>query len=161
MSSGKSYRAIFPRLSDDELQRLQEWSDTHCATSVLLRDGGQHGTDCVVWLATRERPRPRDAFMRSIRATLKKLDIDPKRLRGTWLVLADDDVVSRESRAKRAECMEGPALRVPVCPPRSPLLPNEQSQRPPVPQEDGDEKIIHLTGSARRTAGSGIQVVKV
>ena len=159
--SSKSYRAILPALSDDELYRLRAWSQATCATSVLFRDRGAHAADCVVWLATKERPRAREAFMRSIRGTLKRLNIDPSRLRGTWLVLANDDVVFRETHATRAECMDGLAPCVPVSPPQSRLPPNKPSQLTPVPQEDGDAKIIHLTGSARRTACSGIQVVKV
>ena len=160
MSSGKSYRAILP-LSDDELRRLQAWSDTHCATSVLFRDGGGHGTDCV-WLVTRERPRTREAFMRSIRATLKKLNIDQSRLRGTWLVLASDDVVFRESRATRAERVEGLAPCVTVSPPQSLPPSNKTPTPPPALQEDGDEKIISLIGNARsRNACSGLQVVKM
>ena len=44
------------------------------------------------------------------------------------------------------------------------LLPKPSNKAPSssqVPQEDSDEKIIHLNGSARRTACSGIQIVKV
>lgn len=102
--SSKSYRAILPPLSDDELLRLRAWSEEHCATSALFRDGGAGGASCVVWLATKERPRPREAFMRSIRGTLKRLGIDPSRLRGTWLALTESNIVLQESRAARAEC---------------------------------------------------------
>jgi hypothetical protein len=102
--SSKSYRAILPPLSDDELLRLRAWSEEHCATSASFRDGGAGGASCVVWLATKERPRPREAFMRSIRGTLKRLGIDPSRLRGTWLAVTESNIVLQESRAARAEC---------------------------------------------------------
>ena len=158
----KSYRAILPPLSDEELHRLQTWSHEHCATSVLFRDGGQQGTDCVVWLATRERPRPRHAFMRSVRATLKKLKIDPSRLRGTWLVLASDDVVLRESRATRGGFVDGPPPSDPVSPPWSRLPPKKPSPSPPELIEDGDVKVIQLSGNARsKGACSGFRVLKV
>ena len=158
----KSYKAILPPLSDSELQRLRVWSEEHCATSALFREGGADGAGCVVWLATKERPRKREAFMRSIRATLKRLNIDPSRLKGTWLVLANDDIMFRESRANRAECMDGLPPCIPVSPPRPLLPPNKPPTSPPAPPEDGDEKVIHLIGNARsRGACSGLQVMKV
>lgn len=163
--SSKSYRAILPPLSDDELLRLRAWSEEHCATSALFRDGGAGGASCVVWLATKERPRPREAFMRSIRGTLKRLGIDTSRMRGTWLALTESNIVLQESRAARAECpvAAGPSTTVGIAQ-QGALLPKPSNKAPSssqVPQEDSDEKIIHLSGSARRTACSGIQVVKV
>ena len=162
MSSGKSYRAILPLLSDEEQNRLQAWADMHCATSVLLRVRGEPEKDCVVWLATRERPRTREAFMRSIRATLKKMDIDPSRLRGTWLVLADDDVVSRESRLARAAGAEdSPLSRYVATSSSRPLASKPPNVTPPpAPQEDVGERVIRLTGKAQSRSAC-IQVVKV
>lgn len=148
----KCYRAILPPLSDDDLQRLRAWSEAH-------------GANCVVWLAIKERPRSREAFMRSIRGTLKKLSIDPSRLRGTWLALTESDIVLQESRAARAACSvaAGPSTTAGTAH-KGALLPkpsNKTPSSPPALQEDGDEKIIHLTGSARRTACSGLRIVKV
>ena len=69
-----------------------------------------------------------------------------------------------ESRAARAECpvAAGPSTTVDIAQ-QGALLPkpsNKALASPQALQEDGDEKIIHLTGSARR-ACSGVQVVKV
>ena len=164
MSSGRSYRAVLPALSDAELRRLKAWGQAHCAVSVFFRDGGKHCADCIVWLATRERPRPREAFMRSIRATLKKLDIDPSPLRGTWLVLASDDVVFQESRATRTADTEAsqPSRLASISSPRLSKPSNKAASPPPAPQGDGDDKVIHLMSSAgARSARSSVQVVKV
>ena len=129
---------------------------------VLRRRRGRRELRC---LACDERPRPREAFMRSIRGTLKRLGIDPSRLRGTWLALTESNIVLQESRAARAECpvAAGPSTTVGIAQ-QGALLPKPSNKAPSssqVPQEDSDEKIIHLSGSARRTACSGIQVVKV
>ena len=156
-----------PALRGGRWAGAKAWSDKYSGAVVkplqplpLARcHGDAGGAECVVWLATRERPRPREAFMRSIRATLKKLNIDPSRLRrGTWLVLESDDVVFRESRATRATCSVaggqstagGIAQQVPLLSKPS----NKALAFPQALQEDGDEKIIHLTGSARRASCS-------
>ena len=143
--------------SKDEQQVIQ----SHFATLVRRRATAPTGVE----RRTKERPRPREAFMRSIRSTLKKLGIDPSRLRGTWLALTESNIVLQESRAARAECpvAAGPSTTVGIAQ-QGALLPKPSNKAPSssqVPQEDSDEKIIHLSGSARRTACSGIQVVKV
>ena len=98
MSVGKSFRAALPSLRGDQMETLRRWSLAHCAATVLLHDSGG-----VTWLATRERSRTAAAHMRSARATLKKLLIDTRRLRGRWLVLASDDVVRAEAAARCAD----------------------------------------------------------
>ena len=134
-------------------------------TDDVDADGGAGGASCVVWLAAKERPRPREAFMRSIRGTLKRLGIDPSRLRGTWLALTGSNIVLQESRAARAECpvAAGPSTTVGKAQ-QGALLPKPSNKAPSssqVPQEDSDGELIHLSGSTRRNACSGIQVVKV
>ena len=103
MSVGKSFRAALPSLRGDQMETLRRWSLANCASTVLLHDSG----GVVTWLATRERSRTAAAHMRSARATLKKLLIDTRRLRGRWLVLASDDAVRAEAEAHCA----GPAVR--------------------------------------------------
>ena len=98
MSVGKSFRAALPSLRGDQMETLRRWSLANCASTVLLHDSGGG----VTWLATRERSRTAAAHMRSARATLKKLLIDTRRLRGRWLVLASDDVVRAEAAARCA-----------------------------------------------------------
>ena len=97
MSVGKSFRAALPSLRGDQMETLRRWSLANCASTVLLHDSGG-----VTWLATRERSRTAAAHMRSARATLKRLLIDTRRLRGRWLVLASDDVVRAEAAARCA-----------------------------------------------------------
>ena len=97
----KSFRAVLPNtISDAEARRLQHWSGSHCAVSVVFREDG-----AVVWLGMRERPRSKESFLRSVRGTLKNLNIDVSKLRGRWLTLASDDVVAAE-----AAMHQGPAI---------------------------------------------------
>ena len=92
MSVSKSYRAVLPRLRQDEFERLQRWSSANCAVSAIFRDGGP-----VIWLASKERARSKDAWMRSVRRTLKRFLIDTTSIKGrNWLALASDDVVRSE-----------------------------------------------------------------
>ena len=100
---GKSFRAALPSLRGDQMETLRRWSLANCASTVLVHDSG----GVVTWLATRERSRTAAAHMRSARATLKKLLIDTRRLRGRWLVLASDDVVRAEAAARCADPTRG------------------------------------------------------
>ena len=88
MTTSKSFRAILPPLSEEEVRRLRAWSAENCAAATVFRE-----SECVVWLASKERARSREAFLRSVRGVLKRLAIDVTRLRGRWLVLAEDGVV--------------------------------------------------------------------
>ena len=76
----------------------EAWSAENCAAATVFRE-----SECVVWLASKERARSREAFLRSVRGVLKCLAIDVTRLRGRWLVLAEDGVVRAEA-ARRATC---------------------------------------------------------
>ena len=71
MTTSKSFRAILPSISDEEVQRLQAWSAENCAAAAVFREA-----DYVVWLASKERARSREAFLRSVRGVLKRLAID-------------------------------------------------------------------------------------
>ena len=68
---------------------LRAWACQNCATSSLARED-----DVAIWRATEERARTREAFLRSVRSTLKRLAIDVSRLKGRWLVLADEGSVA-------------------------------------------------------------------
>ena len=46
--TSKSFRAVLPRLSDDELERLRAWSAEFCAGAAVFREG-----DAVIWLASK------------------------------------------------------------------------------------------------------------
>ena len=92
MMASKSFRAILPPLSDEEVKRLQAWSIENCAAATVFRE-----PECIVWLVSKERARSREAFLRSVRGVLKRLAIDVTRLRGRWLVLAEDSVVRAEA----------------------------------------------------------------
>ena len=71
----------------------------------------------MIWLASKERARSKDAWMRSVRRTLKRLLIDTTSIKGrNWLALASDDVVRSEyevanppRHANRAEKHSEPA----------------------------------------------------
>ena len=89
MHTSKAFHATLPWLDDAELSRLRGWACQNCAASSLARED-----DVVVWRATKERARTREAFLRSVRSTLNRLAIDVSRLKGRWLVLADEGSVA-------------------------------------------------------------------
>ena len=135
--TSKSYRAILPRLSDSDVERLLAWSTQFCAaTAVFRRDGA------VVWLATKERARSREAFMRSVRCTLRQLGIAMPR--GRWLVLADEIAV-------RSEAAEH-AAPLPTADPSAPEHLPQCVREPRWEEEPGDEKVVVLSGGLRRGA---------
>ena len=77
-------------------------------------------------------------------------------------MLADDEIVARESREAHAAGLKAPnrsacALTVP---PRSlsAIMPPSRSPEPAL--HEGDDKIVPLTGSGKGAKGAGIQVVK-
>ena len=90
-TASKAFRAELPALREEELERLRAWSAQNCAASVLLRE-----SDCVVWLGARERPKTREGFLRSIRATLKGLGIDTRLIKGKWVALTTEEIVRSE-----------------------------------------------------------------
>ena len=138
--TSKSFRAILPPLSDAEVHRLRAWSAENCAAAAFFREHG-----CLVWLASKERARSREAFMRSVRALLKRLAIDVARLRGRWLMLTDDDVVQAEVARRAAAQPPSPA----------PVVPS------PCHRGDSDnERVILLTGGHRQSHVRPVQVLK-
>ena len=139
MTTSKSFRAILPCLSDEEVRRLQAWSAENCAAATVFRE-----SECVVWLASKERARSREAFLRSVRGVLKRLAINVTRLRGRWLVLSEDGVVRAEA-----------ATRAAAQPPPAPAVP------PPCHAGEGDnERIIVLSGGPRHSHARAVQVLK-
>ena len=68
MHTSKAFHATLPWLDDAELNRLRAWACQNCAASSLARED-----DIVIWRATKERARTREAFLRSVRSTLKRL----------------------------------------------------------------------------------------
>ena len=136
----KSFRAILQPLSDAEVHRLRAWSAENCAAAAVFRE-----YDCLVWLASKERARSREAFMRSVRGVLKRLAIDVARLRGRWLMLAEDDVVQAEASRRAAAQPSSPA----------PVVPS------PCHRGDSDnERVILLTGGHRQSHVRPVQVLK-
>ena len=68
MHTSKAFHATLPWLDDAELSRLRAWACQNCAASSLARE-----VHIVIWRATKERARTREAFLRSVRSTLKRL----------------------------------------------------------------------------------------
>ena len=95
MTTSKSFRAVLPNLGEEELQRLRTWAADNCSVSSVFREG-----EAVVWLASKDRARGREAFLRSVRTTLRRLGVDVSRLRGRWLILAEDCAVVPISLAR-------------------------------------------------------------
>ena len=140
MTTSKSFRAILPPISEEEVQRLRAWSAENCAAATVFRE-----SECVIWLASKERARSREAFLRSVRGVLKRLAIDVSRLRGRWLVLAEDDVVRAEA-VRRGTAQPAPPAHV---------------APPPCHLDDGDsERVILLIGGHRQSHVRPVQVLK-
>ena len=136
MHTSKAFHATLPWLDDAELSRLRAWACQNCAASSLARED-----DVVIWRATKERARTREAFLRSVRSTLKRLAIDVSRLKGRWLVLADEGSV---------------ALPQLPPPPVAPMLALDAGE-----PAESDVKVITLGNSlGRARAPSRLQVVK-
>ena len=131
MRTSKAFRATLPWLNDADLSRLRAWASENCAASSMTREQG-----VVVWRATKERARTREAFLRSVRATLKRLHIDVSRLRSRWLVLADEASVA------------------PSQPPPS------DAPRTAAAEAESDVKIIVLSSPLSRARAHRLQVVK-
>ena len=135
MHTSKAFHATLPWLDDAELNRLRAWACQNCAASSLARED-----DVVIWRATKERARTREAFLRSVRSTLKRLAIDVSRLKGRWLVLAD----------------EGSVALPQLPPPVAPTLAVDAGE-----PAESDVKVIALGSSlGRARAPSRLQVVK-
>ena len=179
--TSKSFRAVLPRLSDDELERLRAWSAEFCAGAAVFREG-----DAVIWLASKERARSREAFMRSARGTLERLAIRAKP-RGRWLVLADEGTVHSEAarcaptaaqppeRSLAARAAEELGDRVvalggieQAAPQRVVSAaalrraPAEPSPAASAEEEPGDARVIFLGGTVdgRRSPAGSMQVFK-
>ena len=89
--TSKSFRATLPNLDEPQLEKLRRWTEVSCAAGLAFREGSR-----VVLVATRERARTKEAFMRSVRSTLQRLDITPSSRKGRWLVLTTEAAVADE-----------------------------------------------------------------
>ena len=93
MRTSKPFHATLPWLDDAEMSRLRAWAWQDSAASSLARED-----DVAIWRATEERARTREAFLRSVRSTLKRLasaSRAPQRLRH---VTAERSVASPRRR---------------------------------------------------------------
>ena len=97
--TSKSFRATLPDLDEAQLDKLRRWTEASCAAGLVLREG-----DRVILIATRERARTKEAFMRSVRNALGRLGIAPNARKGRWLVLTSEDSVAAEMMEERHGC---------------------------------------------------------
>ena len=135
--ASKAFRATLPNLSDTQLARVQSWAAANCATAVVFRDNG-----CtVLLLATRERAFTQEAFLRSVRSSLKRLNIDMGEVKRRWLSLTTEDAVKEEVAARSHGVRS--AVDAPVEDPRI---------RERLESSDEDVRLIALPGAARRRA---------
>ena len=101
-ATSKSFRAILPNMSADDVTKLRRYcAENFAASAVFVDSPGERASEAlaeVVWLATRDRTRAVTSHRRSARAVLAKLHIPTAGLKGTWLVL-DTDVAVRVAAA--------------------------------------------------------------
>ena len=100
--ASKSFRATLLNLDEPQLEKLRRWTEASCSAGLAFREGSR-----VVLIATRERARTKEAFMRSVRGTLGRLDIAPNARKGRWLVLTTEAAVAQEV-IERNGCAEQP-----------------------------------------------------
>ena len=95
--TSKSFRAILPNMSADDVTKLRRYcAENFAASAVFVDSPGERASAAlaeVVWLATRDRTRAVTSHRRSARAVLAKLHIPTAGLKGTWLVLDADEAV--------------------------------------------------------------------
>ena len=89
--TSKSFRATLPNLDQPQLEKLRHWTESSCANGLAFRESSR-----VILIATRERARTKEAFMRSVRGTLGRLGITPASRKGRWLVLTTEAAVAHE-----------------------------------------------------------------
>ena len=89
--TSKSFRATLTNLDEAQLEKLRRWTEASGAAGLAFREGSG-----VILIATRERTRTKEAFMRSVKNTLGRLDIAPNARKGRWLVLSTEAAVAHE-----------------------------------------------------------------
>ena len=141
--TSKSFRAILPILNDTQLSELRQWAATNYAAAVVLTE-----YECVVLLATRERSKTKEAFMRSVRRTMRLLNIDTGALKRRWLALTTDRAVGAEA----TEWSQGRA-QMGVAMPTVDTTPADRPAKPP--SNECEEKVMFLHGTAGKSSHDG------
>ena len=94
---------------------------------------------CTVRLASRERAKTQEAFLRSVRSTLKRLRIDMSKARRRWLSLTTEDLVDSEVAARNRNA------QAPIAAP----LGDIKAANKLADKSDGGDRIIALPGATR------------
>ena len=131
MAASKSFRAILPSVTDEELDRLGLYCRDNFAMSALSRDGPG-----VVWLCSRDKTRTAIAHRRSARAILSRLRGAPLKLRGAWLTLTTENVVRTAAALPCVDDAEG--CDADDEPPRIGEAPGSEDER--------DVRVVRLSG---------------
>ena len=140
--TSKAFRATLPSLNETQLARLQGWIAENCATGVVFQEHG-----CTVLLAIRERAKTQEAFLKSVRSTLKRLGIDMSQARRRWLSLTTEDAVSAEVAARKCGAQSPMAASIAASIAIGGIETADESS--PDTPDDGD-RIIALPGHAKR-----------
>jgi hypothetical protein len=105
----------------------------------------------VILIATRERARTKEAFMRSVRRTLGRLGVAPNARKGRWLVLTSEDSVAAEI-TERHGCA---GQSIEALPSKSVDIVDETTEA------TGDENIRLIALPSAKSSASMIIVAKV
>ena len=143
----KSFRAVLPGMTCDQVALLRRYSADNFAASAVFDESGD-----VIWLATRDRTRALLAHRRSARAVLAKLNIKCS-LRGIWMVLATEEAVRAAAVAQSCCAATGNHHHHQET---SHGAANESSS---TPREDGEAKVILLGRQARGAGKLGFEVL--
>ena len=134
----KSFRAVLPGMTCDQVALLRRYSADNFAASAVFVESGD-----VIWLATRDRTRALLAHRRSARAVLAKLNINCS-LRGIWMVLATEEAVRAAAAAQSCRHQETP----------------HGAESSSTPREDGEAKVILLGRQARGAGKLSFEVMR-
>ena len=145
--TSKSFRATLPDLAEAQLDKLKRWTEASCAAGLVLRE-----EKSVILIATRERARTKEAFMRSVRSTLGRLGIIvPNARKRRWLVLTSEDSVAAEIM-ERHRCA---GQSIEALPTKSVDIVDETAE------ETGDENVRLIALPSAKSSASMIRVAKV
>ncbi len=83
MATSKAWRAVLPRLREDQLASLENWARNNCALHAMMQDDRGR----TILLGLDSRPRTAASFARTLRSVYHNRAIDTGSLYGSWLRL--------------------------------------------------------------------------
>ena len=83
MATSKAWRAVLPRLREDQLASLEIWARNNCAIHATMQDDRGR----TILLGLDSKPRTAASFARTLRSVYHNRAINTSSLCGSWLRL--------------------------------------------------------------------------